>query len=84
MSFNHSLGSFFFLWENFPASVSKSMNNDSICSYLHYPQLPLNASKVFGRQSVGGCSVRICFVFRVATQFFPAYTQLTRLAFSGP
>lgn len=48
MSFNHSLGSFFFLWENFPASVSKSMNNDSICSYLHYPQLLKNAPNVLG------------------------------------
>lgn len=53
MSFNHSLRSFFFLWENFPASVSKSMNNDSTCSYLHYRQLLQNASDERG-VGVGG------------------------------
>lgn len=35
MRFNQSLGSFFSFWENFPASVSKVMNNDSIGSNLH-------------------------------------------------
>lgn len=62
MSFNHSLGSFFFLWENFPASVSKSMNNDSICSYLHYPQLPLNSSNVFEEAECGRlfCQDMLC------------------------
>lgn len=48
MGFNHSLGSFFFLWGNFPVSVSKSMNNGSICSYLHYPRHLQNAFNVHG------------------------------------
>jgi hypothetical protein len=38
------LGSFFFLWENFPGSRSKSVTNDSMCSYLHYAWLLWNAS----------------------------------------
>lgn len=51
MHFNHSLGSFVFLWEKFPASVSKSMNNDSIDCYLHYPGLLQNASSVHSARS---------------------------------
>lgn len=46
MPFNQSLGSFFSFWENFPASVSKAMNNDSVGSNLHDQGLLQNASNV--------------------------------------
>lgn len=79
-SFNHGLGSFVFLWENFAASISKSANNDSIRIYLHCPELLWISSNVQERVC-DGCGE--CFVFKRAIQFSPANIQLNMHAFYG-